>query len=92
MVGEPPQDDVDVIQASNQLDTFAVSQPIIIYIPSIFLFLPNSLHFINPSSFQAYLADPHKTKDREPVFNPELGLAMEKLPEGYSLSDLWDVN
>ena len=92
MVGEPPQDDVDVIQASNQLDTFAVSQ-LIIYKNTInFLFLPNSLHFVNPSSFQAYLADPHKAKDREPVFNPELGLAMEKLPEGYSLSDLWDVN
>ena len=40
---------------------------------------------------QAYLADPHKTKDREPEFNPELGLAMEKLPEGYTLSDLWDI-
>ena len=90
MVGEPPQDDVDIIQASNQLDTFAVSQPRI-YNSINFLFLPNSLHFINPS-FQAYLADPHKAKDREPVFNPELGLAIEKLPEGYSLSDLWDVN
>ena len=45
-----------------------------------------------PTILQAYLADPHKPKDREPVFNPELGLAMEKLPDGYSLSDLWDVN
>ena len=41
---------------------------------------------------QAYFADPHKAKDREAVFSPELGLAIERLPDGYSLSDLWDVS
>lgn len=41
---------------------------------------------------QAYFADPHKAKDREAVFSPELGLAIEELPSGYSLSDLWDVS
>ena len=38
---------------------------------------------------QAYLSDPHKTQDRDPVFSPELGLAIEELPEGYTLADLW---
>ncbi|XP_064401566.1 Bardet-Biedl syndrome 5 protein homolog isoform X1 [Halichondria panicea] len=42
-------------------------------------------------TFAAYYADPHKSVDRDPVFSPELGLAIEKLPEGYSLQDLWDV-
>ena len=41
---------------------------------------------------QAYFADPHKAKDREAVFSPELGLAIEKLPTGYTLGDLWDVS
>jgi Bardet-Biedl syndrome 5 protein len=40
----------------------------------------------------AYLSDPHKTQDREPVFSPELGLAIEGLPEGYSLADLWQIS
>ena len=40
---------------------------------------------------QAYLADPHKAVDREPVYSDELGLAIEELPEGYSLSDLWQI-
>ena len=30
-------------------------------------------------------------QDREPVFCAELGLAIEKLPDGLSLKDLWEV-
>ena len=41
---------------------------------------------------QAYLADNQKAKDREPVFSEELKLAIEKLPEGYTLGDLWEVS
>lgn len=41
---------------------------------------------------QAYFADPHKAKDREPVYSEELGLAIEKLPAQYSLKDLWEVS
>lgn len=40
----------------------------------------------------SYLADPHKVSDREPVFSSELGLAVEKLPDGYTLKDLWEVS
>ncbi|CAI8013130.1 Bardet-Biedl syndrome 5 protein homolog [Geodia barretti] len=40
----------------------------------------------------AYLADPHKRKDREPVYSHELGLAIEALPDGYSISDLWQIS
>jgi hypothetical protein len=29
--------------------------------------------------------------DREPVFNEELQLAVEKLPDDYTLADLWEV-
>lgn len=43
-------------------------------------------------TFAAYLADHQKAKDRKPVFSEELGLAIEKLPDGYSLSDLWEVS
>ncbi|CAL4167474.1 unnamed protein product, partial [Meganyctiphanes norvegica] len=38
----------------------------------------------------AYLADGHHT-DREPVYSAELGLAIEKLKDGYTLQTLWDV-
>lgn len=40
---------------------------------------------------QVYFADPNKRSDREPIFSSELGLAIEKLPEGYTLKDLWEV-
>ncbi|XP_062506643.1 Bardet-Biedl syndrome 5 protein homolog [Corticium candelabrum] len=42
-------------------------------------------------AFAAYFADANKTCDREPVFSPELGLAIEKLPEGFTLASLWEV-
>ena len=40
---------------------------------------------------QAYFADGDKAADRDPVFNEELGLAIEKLKGGFSLADLWEV-
>ncbi|KAK4318630.1 hypothetical protein Pmani_010377 [Petrolisthes manimaculis] len=38
----------------------------------------------------AYLAD-GRHQDREPVYSTELGLAIEKLKEGYTLQTLWEV-
>ncbi|XP_063848231.1 Bardet-Biedl syndrome 5 protein homolog isoform X3 [Scylla paramamosain] len=38
----------------------------------------------------AYLADGHHN-DLEPVFSAELGLAVEKLKDGYTLQTLWEV-
>ncbi|RTG87254.1 Bardet-Biedl syndrome 5 protein [Schistosoma bovis] len=38
-----------------------------------------------------YLADRTKLKDREPVYNEDLGLAVERLPENYTISDLWKI-
>ena len=37
----------------------------------------------------AYLADAAKTADREPRFDPDLGLAVESLPPGYDIGKLW---
>ncbi|KAL3831669.1 hypothetical protein ACJMK2_023392 [Sinanodonta woodiana] len=42
-------------------------------------------------AFAAYFADGNKNKDREPVFCPELGLAIEKLKDGFTIAGLWDV-
>jgi hypothetical protein len=39
----------------------------------------------------SYYADGDKNVDREPVFAPELGLAVEKLREGVTLEDLWGI-
>lgn len=40
---------------------------------------------------QAYLADEAHDRDREVVLSPELNLAVEKLPEGFTLASLWEV-
>jgi len=42
-------------------------------------------------AFAAYFADSNKEKDREPVYSPELGLAIEKLKDGITLASLWEV-
>lgn len=42
-------------------------------------------------AFAAYFADGNKDKDRDPVYSDELGLAIEKLKDGFTLSGLWDV-
>ena len=39
----------------------------------------------------AYYADTSKGVDREPVFCPELGLAIEQLKEGMTIEQLWSV-
>lgn len=39
----------------------------------------------------SYYADGEKNVDREPVFAPELGLAVEKLREGVTIEELWSV-
>ncbi|KAM7049362.1 BBSome complex member BBS5 isoform 1-T1 [Acridotheres tristis] len=42
-------------------------------------------------AFVAYFADENKQHDREPVFSEELGLAIEKLKDGFTLQGLWEV-
>ncbi|RUS90497.1 hypothetical protein EGW08_001765 [Elysia chlorotica] len=42
-------------------------------------------------AFAAYFADGNKEKDREPVYSEELGLAVEKLKEGFTIAGLWQV-
>jgi Bardet-Biedl syndrome 5 protein len=39
----------------------------------------------------SYYADGEKNVDREPVYSPELGLAIEKLRDGVTIEDLWSV-
>lgn len=43
------------------------------------------------AAFAAYHAEDGRQADREVVYNSDLGLAMEALPIGMSLSDLWNV-
>lgn len=64
-----------------------------------FLYCETALHFnkftifyrINFFPFQAYYAEGNKVSDREPVFNEEFQVAFEKLPDGFTLADLWEV-
>jgi Bardet-Biedl syndrome 5 protein len=49
---------------------------------------PNEIN----SNFSAYLSEGDSgIVRREPFYCKELGFAMEKLKDGYSLKDLWDV-
>uniref|UniRef100_A0A8C4WW30 Bardet-Biedl syndrome 5 protein homolog n=2 Tax=Eptatretus burgeri TaxID=7764 RepID=A0A8C4WW30_EPTBU len=41
--------------------------------------------------FVAYFADSNKEQDHEPVYSEELGLAVEKLRDGFTLHSLWEV-
>jgi Bardet-Biedl syndrome 5 protein len=43
------------------------------------------------SKFTSYLNQGESEKHREPFYCKELGFAMEKLRDGYSLKDLWNV-
>jgi len=45
----------------------------------------------NSDAFAAYFADGDMSQDREPVYCEELGLAIEKLKDGFSLQSLWEV-
>jgi Bardet-Biedl syndrome 5 protein len=42
-------------------------------------------------AFAVYYADVNKNLDREPIYNAELGLAIEKLREGLTIQSLWQV-
>jgi len=42
-------------------------------------------------AFAAYYAAANKNQDRAPIFCKEIGLAIESLPEGLSIGDLWYV-
>ncbi|DBA00927.1 TPA: hypothetical protein N0F65_006127 [Lagenidium giganteum] len=43
-------------------------------------------------AFAAYYAAVNKNQDRAPVFSKDLGLAIESLPDGFTVNDLWFVN
>jgi hypothetical protein len=43
------------------------------------------------NAFVAYFADSGHKRDREPVYSPELGLAIEKLKDGFTVQSLWGV-
>jgi Bardet-Biedl syndrome 5 protein len=38
-----------------------------------------------------YMAEDDVGNAKEPVYNEELGLAIEKLKDGFELKNLWDV-
>ncbi|CAJ0572629.1 unnamed protein product, partial [Mesorhabditis spiculigera] len=49
--------------------------------------------FGRPDAFAAYFSDSNVTYDhRPPVFSEELGLAVEQLKDGFTISDLWSVH
>ena len=42
-------------------------------------------------AYYAYDTEQTNVEGTEPVYNEELGLAIEKLKDGYQLKHLWDV-
>ena len=43
------------------------------------------------TKFSTYLADDSNELQRKPFYCKELGFAMEKIKDGFSLNDLWEV-
>lgn len=43
------------------------------------------------TKFSTYLAEGTDSTNREPFYCKELGFAMEKIKDGYTLKDLWEV-
>lgn len=41
--------------------------------------------------FSTYLAEGNDSETRPPVYSRELGFAMEKIKDGFTLKDLWEV-
>lgn len=55
----------------------------------------DDVQVVDEGAFDAlavYFADQGRSRDREPVYSSELGLAVEKLPEGMTLDMLWKVS
>ncbi|KAK0420806.1 hypothetical protein QR680_014901 [Steinernema hermaphroditum] len=47
---------------------------------------------LRADAFAAYFTDKHKNEGpRQPVFSEELGVAIEELKPGFTLSDLWNI-
>ena len=42
-------------------------------------------------AYYAYDNEDSSQKKKEPVYNEELGLAIEKLKDGFQLKNLWDI-
>lgn len=43
------------------------------------------------TKFSTYLAEGGSDEPRPPVYYKELGYAMEKIKDGFTLKDLWEV-
>lgn len=43
------------------------------------------------TNFSNYLADESIGSQREPIYCKQLGFAMEKIRDGFTLKDLWEV-
>ncbi|XP_012561842.2 Bardet-Biedl syndrome 5 protein homolog isoform X1 [Hydra vulgaris] len=41
--------------------------------------------------FAAYFADSHTDNEKEPFFNQDIGLAVERLSDGVTMKNLWEV-
>lgn len=49
---------------------------------------------IRPDAFASYFDGEHTATDEKqlPVLNPELGLAIEPIRNGFTLHDLWNIH
>ena len=55
------------------------------------LFDSLNIAFLVPAGKNVVCVMSLQEKDREPVYSPQLGLAIEKLKDGITLSSLWEV-
>ena len=85
----PTTDDVEFVDTEVPLVPFALQHP---FPPPTAL----ARSFLLPArqaadSIAAYYAEGTKRADHDVVLSPELGLAIEKLPEGFTAKSLWSM-
>ena len=78
-------DDVEIEQSEEHSDAFAVRKKI-----QVFLFCNFKWNFLWKKAYYAYDNDESNSL-KEPIYNDDLGLAVERLKDGFQIKNLWDI-
>lgn len=91
---ENPEDDVEIDNAAIRPDAFAVYASRYCRSSACYYCIPIFDIVASDLVLQAYFADGsvRGSEERGPVYSEELGLAIERLREGFTLRDLWEIN
>lgn len=94
LVSHPPGDRIDHLLFNDQrlnISFIDLEKKLSIYLIELNNMISRSNLIRIFYCMKAYFADGTKTTDSEPVYCPELGMAVEKLKDGFTIQGLWEV-